>query len=215
MLADIYFQMLGEFGDTLEQVSEDSDERVNPQGRGVFMTSSQKRVVNFDRFKESVAVRHAVAKIPASCDALYMHAEDKWFLIEFKNGKIDQEKIFQIRGKIFQSLLLLTEKIDKTIRFTRENLNFILVYNESIARIDVGNSLSRLAGNGKFIPFGLEGLQKLYFKDVYVWTKEEFDSNFVKQYDPLSPKFLPPPDHAAPCRSPCQKRGYQRKEGES
>jgi hypothetical protein len=181
MLAGIYKQMLDEFGDTLEQSSEDDDEKINPKGRGVFMTSSQEKVVNFDKFKKSIAAKFSLNSSPNSCDALYMQSENEWFLIEFKNGKIDKEKIFQIRGKIFQSLLLLTEKLDRTIRFTRENLSFILVYNENIARIDIGKSLYKLAGNSNFFPFGLEGLKKLYFKEVYVWNKKEFDSNFVKK----------------------------------
>jgi hypothetical protein len=133
------------------------------------MTSSQERVVNFDKFKESIVAKYKVNNSPNSCDVLYMRSENEWFLIEFKNGKIDEKKIFQIRGKIFQSLLLLTEKLDKTIHFTREKLNFILVYNEDIARIDIGKSLFRLAGNSKFFPFGLDGLQKLYFKEICVW----------------------------------------------
>jgi hypothetical protein len=182
MLSDIYEQMLEKFGGTLEQLSKDTDEEVTPKGRGVFMTSSKKQAVNFDKLKDSIAAKYALAVSPASCDALYMQSEHEWFLIEFKNGKIDKEKIFQIRGKIFQSLLLLTEKLDKTIAFTRDNLNFILVYNETIARIAIGNSLYNLAGNAQFVPFGFEGLQRLYFNDVRVWTKEEFDSNFVKKY---------------------------------
>jgi hypothetical protein len=182
MLADIYHQMLVEFGDTLEQTSEDNDEKNNPTGRGVFMTSSHERVVNFDKFKESIATKYKVNNSPNSCDVLYMRADNEWFLIEFKNGKINRGKIFQVRGKIFQSLLLLTEKLDKTIQFTRGNLNFILVYNENIHRVELGKSLNKLAGDSNLSLFGLDGLQKLYFKEVYVWNKEEFDSNFVKQY---------------------------------
>ncbi|MDR3174102.1 MAG: hypothetical protein LBU19_07625 [Treponema sp.] len=182
MLAGVYSQMLDEFGDTLEQLSEDSDERDKPSGRGIFMTSSKKQAVNFDKFKQSIAAKYALRNSPNSCDALYMRSETEWFLIEFKNGRIDEEKIFQIRGKIFQSLLLLTEKLDKTISFTRENLNFILVYNENTARIDIGKSLYKLAGNSEFFPFGLDGLQRLYFKEVHVWTMQEFGSNFVEKY---------------------------------
>jgi hypothetical protein len=178
MLSDIYYQMLDKFGDTLEQLSKDTDEEAKPKGRGVFMTSSKKKAVNFDKFKDSITAHYALSISPNSCDALYMQSENEWFLIEFKNGRIDKEKVFQIRGKIFQSLLLLTEKLDKTIGFTRDNLNFILVYNENIARIDIGNYLYNLTDNSKFFPFGFKGLQRLYFKDVYVWSREEFDSNF-------------------------------------
>jgi hypothetical protein len=182
MLADIYQQMLDEFGDTLEQTSVDSDEQTNLTGRGIFMTSSQERVVNFDKFKNSIVKKYALKNSPNSCDVLYGLDENEWFLIEFKNGKIDEKKIFQIRGKIFQSLLLLTEKLDKTIAFTRKNLDFILVYNENIQRIEIGKALYKLAGNSKFFPLGLDGLEKLYFKEVWVWNKEEFASNFVEKY---------------------------------
>ena len=146
------------------------------------MTESQIRAVNFDKFKDSIARKHKLERSPSSCDALYMRSENEWFLIEFKNGKIDKEKIYQVRGKIFNSLLLLTERFNKTIGFTRKNLNFILVYNEKTARIDIGNSLFKLAGSSKFFPLGLAGLQKLYFKEVSAWTKEEFDSNFVEKH---------------------------------
>jgi hypothetical protein len=164
--------MLDDFGDTLKQTSKSGK---------VYMTSSKKKVVNFDKFKESITKKYALSDGPNSCDVLYMQSENEWYLIEFKSGKIDKEIIFQVRGKIFQSLLLLTEKLDKTICFTRENLNFILVYNEKISRIDIGKSLSQLA-NSEFFPFKLMGLRKLYFKEVHVWTEKEFDSNFVEKY---------------------------------
>jgi hypothetical protein len=192
MLADVYAQMLDEFGDTLAQTSKDSDEEINPQGRGVFMTSNKKKVVNFDRFKDSVVAKYAINNGPNSCDALYMQSENEWFLIEFKNGKMSGKKVSQVRRKIFQSLLLLTEKLDRTICFTRENLNFILVYNEDMLgentpdedtqRVALGNSLYKPTDGSEFRPFGLDGLQKLYFKEVYAWTKKEFDLNFVKRY---------------------------------
>jgi hypothetical protein len=63
MLTDIYQQMLDEFGDTLEHTSEDSDEKTNPKGRGVFMTSSKERVVNFDKFKNSVAAKNKFCQV--------------------------------------------------------------------------------------------------------------------------------------------------------
>jgi hypothetical protein len=183
MPADIYNQMLDKFGATLKRLSIDSDEKKNPKGRGVFMTSCKTKAVNFDRFKDSIARKYELSTCPRSCDALYLRPENEWFLIEFKNGKINK---FEIRGKIFESLLLLTEKLDKTIAFTREKLTFILVYNKDTAKIDaarigLGNQLFKNS-NSKFFPFGLDGMKKLYFKEVYAWTKEEFDSNFVKKY---------------------------------
>jgi hypothetical protein len=79
--------------------------------------------------------------------------------------------------------LLLTEKLETTICFTRKNMTFILVYNEN-ARVGIGKSLGKLSGT-PFSPFGLDGLQKLYFKAVHAWDKKEFDSNFVKNNEGL------------------------------
>jgi hypothetical protein len=62
------------------------------------------------------------------------------------------------------------------------NLLTALVYNENTARIDIGKSLYKLAGNSEFLRFGFDSLQKLYFKEVHVWTTQEFGSNFVEKY---------------------------------
>jgi hypothetical protein len=151
----------------------------------VFYDIKPKQVVNFDSFKNSIAAKFAVSRSPNSGDVLYMYAEDEWFLIEFKNGKLDEAKMYQVRGKIFQSLLLLTEQLNNTIDFTRRNVNLILVYNESIehtARIMIGNALTKLAEGTGFYPFGLAGLQGLFFKDVFAWNKFEFENNFVSKY---------------------------------
>ncbi|MDR0662705.1 MAG: hypothetical protein LBF80_01310 [Spirochaetaceae bacterium] len=88
MPAGIYQKMLDEFGDTLEQTSEDRDEKTTPKGGGVFMTSCQEKVVNFDKFKNSIAAKFALANNPNSCDALYMQAENDWFFIELKTEKL-------------------------------------------------------------------------------------------------------------------------------
>jgi hypothetical protein len=186
MLSDIYNQMLVDYGESLKQTSIDTDKISSQGGREYFMTTCQKHVVNFDKFKENVVSRFKLTETPSSCDALYMYNENEWFLIEFKNGKIDKEKMHQIRGKVFQSLLILTEKLNNTISFTRNNIKFILVYNEDIehtARQQIGASLYRLAGNGHYIFFGIDGLN-FYFKDVFTWNKKEFQDNFVSIYFP-------------------------------
>jgi hypothetical protein len=182
MLTGIYNQMLAEFGDSLEQISVDTVEQAHPEGRGVFMTSCQKEIVNFDKFKEYIAAKYAPDGSPSSCDGLYMRADNEWYLIEFKNGKIDEKEIFKIRRKIFESLLLLLEKLDKTIAFSRENLTFVLVYNKMIARIEIAKSLDNLSKKHDYSFTVLNNLKKLYLKEVFFWKKDEFESNFIKQY---------------------------------
>jgi hypothetical protein len=90
-----------------------------------------------------------------------------------------------------ESLLMLSEKFSNTIAFTRNNMNFILVYNENITH---GQEQFDNTGVGQvsvhvfkrahisLIRFGLHRFKKLYFKDVFTYTKAEFESEFVSKY---------------------------------
>ena len=85
----------------------------------------------------------------------------------------------------------------KTACFTRENLSYILVYNETknssdlADETDVQDSASRTViakyfieskAKKKFIRFDLERFEKLYFKEVFTYNRYEFESNFVSKY---------------------------------
>jgi hypothetical protein len=155
------------------------------------MTLSGKPVINFDDFKNYFVKNMSLKKIPSSCDALYMAYPNDIFMIEFKNGKIEALKNYKIKVKIYESLLMLSEKFDQTIKFMRNNLSFILVYNENVKHghdqfEDTGfnnlqNYLFRLA-NKRLIRFGLYRFKELYFKEVYTYSKAEFESEFVNKY---------------------------------
>ncbi|MDR0338039.1 MAG: hypothetical protein LBI18_13215 [Planctomycetaceae bacterium] len=100
-------------------------------------------------------------------------------MIEFKNGKINKH---EIRGKIFESLLLLTEELEVTINYTRNNLTFILVYNDSAqGRHDIDSSLSRKAKLTDVL-FGLDCFERIYFKKVLTINKDEFETTFIVKH---------------------------------
>jgi hypothetical protein len=143
------------------------------------MTTNQFTVVNFDAFKENIVRKFGLSKSPKSCDALCC-INGQFFLIEFKNGKMDKNKVYEIRGKIFESLLLLTEELGVTINYTRNNLTFILVYNDSV-RHSINSSLSRKAKINDIL-FGLDSFEKIYFKDVFTMNEDEFKIEFVSKY---------------------------------
>ena len=63
---------------------------------------------------------------------IYFHPNSGFFLIEFKNGKIEARENYEINVKILESLHIFTEKVVRTTAFPRDNLTFILVYNESL-----------------------------------------------------------------------------------
>jgi hypothetical protein len=123
-----------------------------------------------------------LSQIPMSCDALCMTSPNEFFLIEFKNGKIDDLKNHEIKVKIFETLLILTEKLDKTIQFTRENVTFVLVYNEDAApKFYIHRNVFSHTNNFK-VDMGLGRFEKIYFKAVNVYSKAEFESHFVSRY---------------------------------
>jgi hypothetical protein len=184
---DTYQSMLAQFPCTLKETSKD----VNKVSTDRYMTSCEIPVVNFDAFKNCFVKNMSLTSIPSSCDALYMTSRNEFFMIEFKNGIIEALKKYKIKVKIFESLLILSEKFSQTIEFMRNNFTFILVYNEGVEHgtdqfEDTGinaiqDTLFSLAQTRK-IRFGLYHFKKLYFKEVYTYSKAEFESEFVAKY---------------------------------
>ncbi len=171
---------------TLKETSKD-----NHDGSTVYMTGSDFEVVNFDDVKTEYAAPLRLSVAPKSNDALLINSDNFATFIEFKNGIFDRDKEFSVRKKIYDSILILSDIINKNISFTREHLDYILVYNESKnqnPKTTYNPSESRDLidktllgfGNERLIKFGLERFQGYCFKRVYTYTEKEFEDNFVK-----------------------------------
>jgi hypothetical protein len=188
-----YENLLSQFSDTLKETSVDKHKIDDAR----YMTLNEKLVVNLDRFKDAFVGGMALTAVPKSCDALLLTNQGVLFMIEFKNGKIEAKKNYEIKVKVFESLLMLSEKFSQTIEFMRDNAVFILVYNESVDHGseqfgDTGDSkdsgirtiedsLFKLAKTHQ-IRFGLHRFKKLYFKEVYTYSKAEFETEFVEKW---------------------------------
>jgi hypothetical protein len=178
MLEETYHEMLARYGKTLEEASED----VNKPPAERFMTNSKTLVVNFDKFKNDFVKKMGSNFSPLSCDALYMASPGEFFLIEFKNGVMDNLKNNEVKIKILESLLIFTEKMDKTIGFTRKNVTFVFVYNEDVVhKYYIHGKIFSRTNNFK-VDLGLGRFEKVYFKSVNVYSKAEFKTRFVEQY---------------------------------
>lgn len=176
---------------TLKEASKD-----NHAGEDVYMTSSTLPVVNFDSVKKAYAKPLSPVEMPKSVDAFYDAGGDM-YLIEFKNGKVHDNEIYEVRLKIFDSLLILTDILNIRVSETRKNLNFILVYNEqknlseenktdcgmqeSPSRVRIAKNVHDKAGKN-FIQFNFERFKTLYFKDVFTVTATEFDNRFANKW---------------------------------
>ncbi|GMQ58652.1 hypothetical protein AN1V17_30470 [Vallitalea sediminicola] len=174
---------------TLKETSKD-----NHDGDDFYMTQSSLPVIDFDKVKDEYICDISISEIPKSNDALYIKDEHLVF-IEFKNGQVKGKKQFDIRLKIFDSLLIITDIINKGISYTRKNMDYILVYNDdknflfekkeniqdSFSRDEITKRIHGLA-NKELIRFGLERFQKLYFHEVHTYTIQEFEEKFVGLY---------------------------------
>lgn len=175
---------------TLKRASKDENE-----DRIEYMTESQVGVINFDKVKEAYAREKGLKNHPKSNDALYIQQGDIDTFIEFKNGYMEKRKGPELKEKIYDSLLILTDIIGKNISYTREHLNYILVYNgvknsdneninpktkvqESQSREKISKSVFDCA-KGRKIDFGLEKFKGYCFKEVATYTQEEFEQEFV------------------------------------
>ena len=151
-----------------------------------YMTESEIEVINFDKVKEGY-VKELSAKGATSLDALAVF-EDRLELIEFKNGCVRNE-LKNVEDKIRDSLLFFCDIMEKNITYTRNHVDFILVYNESKnkekdchnsqapeEREAISSHLFEKAREEK-IRFRLDKFKKLYFRNVHTYTEQQFKAH--------------------------------------
>ena len=174
-----------------------------------YMTNSEKiKVINFDNLSKkgySKMLRLKGQSFPFKTnDALYLDVENnKFIFIEFKNGSFSvNEKNFkekelpQLELKIIGSMYILQEITGKSFKELREITDYILVYNKEknphiFSAVDMGNYIVNLGtlNNKKItnpkegISFGLEKFKGYCFKNVHTYSKEEFETKFVKRIE--------------------------------
>lgn len=168
---------------SLRELSKDDSDPNDVQ----YMTDVPMDAVDFDKVKRIYANRLGLSEeCAASADAL-MSAKNRVLLIEFKNGKVNNRNV---KDKVRDSVLLFCDITEKHIADTRENVEFVLVYNpgrnpmpnqvikartqESASRDAIGKHFM-LKANQEYIRFDLERYKRLYFKDVHTYSVEEFE----------------------------------------
>lgn len=149
------------------------------------MCESLIKVVNFDKIPNKYSRGRGWSGVPKSNDALYIDIQGQWFFIEFKNGEVHKDDIYR---KLYDSLIMLMEwGIIPDFDFIRENINYILVFNEgqykkvqqSSSRDQTYGYIMNLAQQEKRL-FDIDKFEKYLFKETHTYTKREFDDNFVK-----------------------------------
>ena len=169
------------------------------------MIDYQDSVINFDTVKTNYCKSYASSdKASQSVDVLILNKQDKIVFIEFKNGKInDRNKRSRLKSKLRDSILIFNDINRLDLDFSRNNVEYILVYNQAENRSSVSEqqsqqirqngiettdslrniqqSFARKAGE-EFVYFGLEVLKKVFVLDVHTYTKTEFDEYYNTQF---------------------------------
>ena len=179
---------LENFKNTLENISLD---KINSQ----YMTNSKLEAIDFDEVKNEYINSLNLYKFPHSNDALFIDKENNMIFIEFKNGIISQTVNYELRLKIYESLLILLDIINENISFSREKISYILVYNEDKKHSSkfydktkregiesIKNKISSLAKE-EIVRFDLKQYEDIYFKKVSTYNKKEFEEKFIKKYE--------------------------------
>lgn len=171
--------------ETLKNISIDNHDPKNPE----YMTDSNFMAINFDKVKEDYVLLHNLCYHPKSCDAI-VNKDDKITLIEFKNGNVDRELIKDIREKMLSSVVMYCDLEKKYPSFTRDNMDFILVYNydknpfkanqlkNSRWKDQLRKGLYKKA-KMRFKQFGLEQFEGYIFRNVYTFSMRDFKYEFT------------------------------------
>ncbi len=163
---------------TLRKASLDDSNKCN-------MCESTLNVIHFDKIPNEYCRGKGWSSVPKSNDALYICADGTWYFVEFKNGSIDKSSLFR---KLYDSIIMLIDlNIIPDFEFSRNTVNYILVYNsnkyptvqESESRTESFSYILRLAHKEEKL-FDVENFEKYLFKETHTYSKEIFESNFVK-----------------------------------
>lgn len=159
----------------------------------IYLTDSQLDAISFDDVKDEYVKSMNICEVPCSNDALFYDTSSKiYYFIEFKGGKIDSLKNHKLKLKIYDSLLIYLDLLEKTISDTRKDMEYILVYDESKehssnnftceSSTNIKKHLGKLS-NDEYIQFGLARYKNFLFKDVHTYNLNDFQKNFIEHFD--------------------------------
>lgn len=167
---------------TLEKVSYDS-------ARKESMSSSQIKVIEFDKIPKEYARGKGYPSMPKSNDALY-RKDGKWHFVEFKNGSISKDELYR---KLYDSLIILIELgVIEGFSEARENVTYTLVYNQeqsqnrkeyaSASRKKTWNYISERAKQEVRV-YGIGNFQGYLFRETHTYTPLDFAQKTVAELE--------------------------------
>ena len=124
---------LEEFKEKISEVSKSDKES---------FIDSDIKIINFDKMKEDYYTNKKLKEAPSSNDGLYISKDKKVIFIEFKNAKAEVIKEYDLGKKNYDSVCILSDILDISIRELRRRTKYVLVYSsEKNSIIDFGQAL--------------------------------------------------------------------------
>lgn len=177
------------FQDNISTLKENSRD-----DNGECMTESLYQVINFDAVKREYTKNlHITEEKASSVDAVARFSKDLVF-IEFKNGNNINKQ--DLRNKARDSLLIFLDITKGDLSYSRNNIDLIIVYNETIKPITKEEENTMIKENAfaitppsfdnivkniykyakkELVRFGLDRFQQIFFRSVHTYSKREFE----------------------------------------
>ena len=158
--------------DSLKNTSWDQENRE-------YMLASELNVISFDEMKEAYLKNLGMNEDMANSADAMTFDDDYTYLIEFKNGE-DIDNV-QIENKVKDSVTILCDEWNRTVSNTREDVIFVLVYNESRKKIHGLEKIAINRANQSGRPHTYYGLYKanVYVKKAVVLSRDEFQKKLL------------------------------------
>ena len=159
----------------------------------VYSLSQDMEIIKLDDFTKYFNERrkqlgYSAAQEMSAVDAVCINSTGEWFLIEFKNQPLDNS-ISSVKKKILSSLWLLfyiysytDNSIDDVIKFSKNNVTYIVVYNKEKIEQDAMRIEQKEAQGEHYTPHKLAPYKDYCFKDIYIYTDQQL-RNFIYKFD--------------------------------
>lgn len=198
---DMMEAYLAREGYVLELASDISAASLNYEA-GASLCNSDMAVINMDRF-----AKDGYRKIffPTSCteedsintaDAFMINKDNEWYFIEFKDAKLGKSK-HSILKKAYSNLYAILDVLfamkeqpeaypqflyEDPIDFIHKHVNYILVFSSRKNPLDAEQVLNHIKIRKRYRPEFMKRLQDYIYKEAYAVTEDEFERNFLAQF---------------------------------
>lgn len=177
----------------IRSTSIDDSDKDNPYP----MISSSLPVFCFDDVKDNHIKTWGLNEVPKSADALHVDQDGSMTFIEFKNCAINNKTKFEVRRKMYESLLVFEDMVPQGLLFSHQNCDFILVFSEDknkdiLAKEDPAEDIPSSESYEEFadcvmnyaedelIHFGLAERIGFCYRKIHTYNEDEFEEKFIK-----------------------------------